>query len=227
MTLLPFHKAVTLAAGASLAFSTAVLPSSAVEVSTPAVTAASPSQNTSHQVSPTTKTAQKGSYLLKYKLNKDTGQIDVDLIVGQGYLLDCSSDGETLFVKNDKGATVERLDLPKVLTKSTGHQITGTPWATISSHEAKTSLSAETVAGNQAANPSPRNFTTLEVHAPSNAWYSCMADAGVSGATAGALSGCAASAEIGCIEGDLGGATIGALSNMAGALWSCRDKYSG
>nr|CCH63385.1 propionicin PLG-1 [Acidipropionibacterium thoenii] len=48
---------------------------------------------------------------------------------------------------------------------------------------------------------------------------------GISGAIAGVVAGCAATIEIGCVEGAIAGIGPSGIASMIAALWTCRSKY--
>lgn len=122
-----------------------------------------------------------------------------------------------LLVKNEQGRSVESLSSYKNKIEQQYSGITVSSWNLVSDHEASV-----TIAQNA---PTGTLYGEEKISAPRKAWYNCMSDHGIEGTVAGAVAGCGASAEIGCIEGAAPAGLFGSLGGLVAGIWACRSKW--
>lgn len=201
--------------------------------SIPAQAAASPAATTSavqsaseadgaHRVSTATQSAAKGGYLLRYHIDDATNSLTIDFRVSKVHSLTTSANGNVLLIKDARGRTVETIDLSTVAAEQ-GTNIKSSKWALTSSTEARITLSG---APAPAAVASGSGGVVVQgIRWPSGAWFDCMANHGIDGAIAGAVSGCLGASEVGCIQGAIPGAGIGMIASIIVGLWDCRGVY--
>lgn len=173
-----------------------------------------------HRVSPKTETVSPGTYLIKYSLDSGHRTVKLDLRIGTDYSLSTTQHPSALALKNRSGMTIDTVDLSN-LAANRGIVFTSLSWKLVNSREATLTISENQV---QSTSDSS-NVDARRARAPHKAWYNCMTDAGISGAIAGAVAGCAATIEIGCVEGAIAGIGPSGIAPMIAALWTCRSKY--